>query len=281
MFSKLFGKKKPEPTLTPASAAPAAPARAIPVYSAILERPSRTLPAGLVERESSPQFTQHRDGWQQKLLSQPRPNDTQHVVTTLAVPGGGVATFDLPDGSARAGLYFSSPVRAADYKDSMGREGAPGQLLALTLPGFLQMMRDLEAQGVTAISFDRCPRCTEVTILQTAEITTIEQAWNVRCVYKAREISREQLYFAYALDAARDGHLDEAREVALEAAAHVTLEDPNLHLLLGQLGLALADTTLTAEALALLKLMKADAHAGKLATVAEIGAADFEGPDGE
>lgn len=281
MFSKFFGKKKSDsPKSVAIAAAPTRP-RAIPIYSALLEQPMRSVPEGLSERESSPEFQKHRDGWQAKLLAQPRPADGQPIITSLATPAGGVVTFAMPDTGAHAALYFSSPARAADYKDAMGIEGEPGQILALTLPGFLQMLRDLEPSAVTAFAFDRCPRCSEVSVIPAHEVTTIEQAWTVRSAYKAREIAREQLYFAYALDAARAGHLDEAREVALQAAGHITLEDPNMHLLIGQLGVALAEPTLTADALTMLKVMKADVHAGKLALISEIGAADFEGPDGE
>lgn len=160
----------------------------------------------------------------------------------------------------------------------MGSAGATAQVRPLPLPGFLTMLRELELAGILDLSFDRCPRCASVSVVPAESIQTIEQAWAFRCTAKGAEIARAQLYFAYALDAARAGQLDEAREVGLEAVGHVTFEDPNMHLLLGQVGVAAANAALTGEAMTMLAHLRAEPHAAKLASAMEAGVSDFEGP---
>lgn len=273
MFSKLFGKKKPE---TPATPPP--PPRQVPLYAALIEKPTRDVPQNLKTNEESPEFAEWQKKWQEKLRGQKRPADDQPVLTTLAA-GDHMATFAMPDTGERAALFFSSPLRAADYKDCMGQESADAQIPMLPLAGFVKMLRDLEGAGVTHFAFDRCPRCTGATVAEAAAVQTVEDAWAVRSQYKGAEIAREKLYFEYALDAARTGHLEEAREVALQAVSHITTEDPNMHLLIGQIGVALAETQLHQDAIAMLQMLKAEPYVAKLKTVIEIGAADFDGPD--
>jgi hypothetical protein len=87
------------------------------------------------------------------------------------------------------------------------------------------------------------------------------------------------LYFAYALRSARAGQLEVARDVALEAVGHVSLEDPRPHLLLGELAVALRDRTLLQEAQAFLRFFKHERWGQKLARAVQSGQALFE--DGE
>lgn len=281
MFRNLFGRKKPDAP-APAAATPAlaaAPARReVPVYTALLETPSRTLPAALKEREASDTFVKYRDAWQQKLLGGTRPTDSQPAFASLVRPPSGVVTMTIPPEETPVALVFSSPLRAMDYRDAVGLPAGEVQLLALPLPGLVKMLRDLEPVGITRLAFDRCPRCAIGLLVDGAGISNVEKAWEMRCIHKATEVAREQLYFSYALDAARAGHLDEAREIALEAAGHVTLEDPNLHLLIGQIGVATGDSALATEAVQLLRMLGAGAHEAKLVSVISAARADFEGP---
>ena len=95
---------------------------------------------------------------------------------------------------------------------------------------------------------------------------------------KGQARARQELYLARALELARAGRIETARELALEMAGHVTLEDPDTHLLLGQIAVGLGDRTLLAEARALLRAQGAEAWEKKLDAVALSGAPDFEAP---
>jgi hypothetical protein len=53
----------------------------------------------------------------------------------------------------------------------------------------------------------------------------------------------------------RAGRLKEARDVTLQAVGHASLEDPRLHLLLGQLAVGLGDGPLLREAKAFLHFL--------------------------
>lgn len=275
MFSKLFGKKKPEP-----AAVPPAPPRLVPMYAELLAKPNRTVPANLTTNLESAEFADFQAKWQDKLRAARRPADDALLVAMLRA-GQSLATFAMPDTGGRAALFFSSPLRAADYKDHMGTEGAAAEIALLTLEQFAKTLRDLEGAGLQHFSFDRCPRCTGATVVESAGVQSADDAWAARARFKGAEMASEKLHFQFALDASRAGHLEEAREVGLHAVSHVTIEDPNMHLLLGQVGVALADTTLANDALAMLKFLQAAPYVAKLSTVIEIGAADFEGPDAE
>jgi hypothetical protein len=84
------------------------------------------------------------------------------------------------------------------------------------------------------------------------------------------------LYFAYALQLARAGHLETARDVALETVGHVSLEDPRPHLLLGELGVALGERTLIDEAQEFLRFLKQNAWERNLAEIVRTGRPTFQ-----
>ena len=66
-----------------------------------------------------------------------------------------------------------------------------------------------------------------------------------------------------------------ARDVVLETVGHVSMGDPDAHLLLGQLAVGLKDRTLLAEARAFLDYLEAGRWRKKLDDVDRTGNADF------
>jgi hypothetical protein len=75
------------------------------------------------------------------------------------------------------------------------------------------------------------------------------------------------------------GHHVAARDVLLESVGHVTMSDPDTHLLLGQLGVAMNDDELVREAHEYLRFFGSGAWDRKLEQVEMQGRADFEGPE--
>jgi len=73
--------------------------------------------------------------------------------------------------------------------------------------------------------------------------------------------------------------LEVARDVALEAIGHVTLEDPRLHFLLGQLALGLSDRVLLREARAHMAFFRQDMWEQRLDRSVRSGSPEF--PDFE
>ena len=138
------------------------------------------------------------------------------------------------------------------------------------------MLRDLEASGVEAFTLDRCPRCETVTVIGSNSAKTADDLLTLWAIFKATELARADLYFAFAVDSARAGKLEVARSVAFETIGHVTVEDPRPHLLLGQLGVGLKDRRLVDEAKAFLRFLEFDEWERKLDHVARSGSLDFE-----
>jgi len=98
-------------------------------------------------------------------------------------------------------------------------------------------------------------------------------------ISRSADLARTELYLDYARAAALGGKRTVARDVALETVAHVGLEDPRVHYLLGQLAVALEDKEMLREARAFLKFLKHESWEQKLDEVARGGAPDFEVPD--
>ena len=90
----------------------------------------------------------------------------------------------------RAAARCSSLAAAPRTKDAMGRESADAQIPMLPLAGFVQMLRDLEAAGVTHFAFDRCPRCTGATVAEAAAVQTVEDAGRAQPVQGRRGRAR-------------------------------------------------------------------------------------------
>jgi hypothetical protein len=100
----------------------------------------------------------------------------------------------------------------------------------------------------------------------------------VWAIQKASEILRAELYLAYASGLARRGQLDAARDVALETVGHVTMENPRVHLLLGQLAVGLGDRPLLREAKTCLRVFGFQQWEEKLDRVVKSGSPDYAGP---
>ena len=274
MLDWLLGRKKGA-TEPGGAALRAAAKREVPLYARLVARPTRTLPDDLAAQEQGETHRREIDACLRELSRAPVPSNDAVVLTSLVSGPKGVVTIHAADGE-RAALHFSSPLRAADYRDAAGDGAARWQYIALTIPGMLRMLRDLERMGITSFCLDRCPRCDLAVFIQSGTVATAEQVWAALQVSAANKLARSRLYLTYALSAACAGRITEALEVALECAGHVTLEDPNVHLLLGRIGVALKDPVLADEARALLMLIGARAYAEKLDQAVASGATDFE-----
>jgi hypothetical protein len=140
------------------------------------------------------------------------------------------------------------------------------------------MLPHIEASGIETIALDRCPRCSIFTTVATCSLKTSDDLIGLCCIFKATLLARGDLYFSYALESARAGRIEIARDVALETVGHVNLEDPRPHLLLGQLAVKLRDRELLREAKSFLQFFKLDRWGRKLDQVVRSGSPDFEDP---
>lgn len=142
------------------------------------------------------------------------------------------------------------------------------------------MLRDLRKDAaVETFTLDRCPRCPLFTAFESKSIKSAADLLEVWGITKATEQSRADLYVSYAVESARGGELERARDVALEAVGHVSLEDARLHLLLGQIAVALADPVLLREARQFLRFFRLIPWELKLYEVETSGTPDFADPE--
>jgi hypothetical protein len=253
----------------------------LPCYSGLLSSPTRGLPAELQEQEASEFFTTRRETIANQLDESARrtPHDEPFFTELVNAKGRGVVTLDLPDDGGRCLAVFSTPIRAADYVQTILNAGLSVQYLRSSPLELTQMLHDLAQARVQTFTLDRCPRCNMFSAIGSGSIKTADDLLNIWAIFKATELARANLYFEYAVELSLRGQLEDARDVALETVGHVTMEDPRLHLLLGQLGVGLRDRKLVGEAKAFLGFLKLEKWERKLDSVVTTGLPDFADPD--
>lgn len=251
----------------------------VPHYSALKATPTRGLPPEVGEDEESQSFKARRDTLEQALLDPVRrPPIEAPLFTELLAKERGVVTLTLPNDGAHCVPVFSTPFRAADYIRTLLNHGPRAHYLSSSPLQFVHMLRDLEEIGIGRLTLDRCPRCPILTAIDSRSIKVPDDAVRVWAITKSTEIARAELYYTHALESARAGFLELAWDVALEAVGHVTMEDPRLHLLLGQVTIGLGDRRLLGEAKAFLDFFNFESWRRKLGQVEESGALDFADP---
>jgi hypothetical protein len=217
---------------------------------------------------------------QQSLLEPPRrpPDDRPLFTYFVATEKLGVITFALPTGE-RCLPMFTSPIDAGEYRRVLLSGGPPNQYMVSNASQVLVMLRDVERAGVTQLAVDRCPRCKVVASFQTAQMRSEDDIIKVWSIHVATKMSRAQLYLTYAVNQARVDRLAVARDVALAAAGHVTLDEPMIHLLIGEVAVALKDKALLSEAKAFLRYLHQDALLERLAQAERGGPTDLQPPE--
>jgi hypothetical protein len=251
----------------------------LPTYSELRSVRTRALPSELKDKEASIVFSTGRDALRQELLLPHRRPAADATLFTELVSSvrHGVVTFALPKGG-RCLPVFTTPFRASDYREVLVDGDPTMGYLVSTPAGLLKMLRDIEKVGIETLALDRCPRCPTFTAISTSSLKSVDDLVTVWSISKSTELARLELYAAHARELARAGHLTLAKDVALETVGHINWEDPRLHLLLGELGVALGEPTLTREATGCLRFLKLDRWERKLQEVVESGAANFELP---
>ncbi len=252
----------------------------LPEYSALRLTPTRGVPPDLKEAEDSESFATSQENLQCELRKPPRrPLDDEPLfMELLEAKGSGVVTLTLPDDGGRCLPVFSTPLRAFDYVQTLLARGPAVRYLYSSPLELVQMFHDIEAMGIKTLALDRCPRCSIFTNVGTSSLKTSDDLIGVWSIFKATQLVRGDLYFSYALEAARAGRIEIARDVALETVGHVDLEDPRPHVLLGQLAVKLRDQELLREAKKFLRFLKLDRWERKLDQVVQSGSPDFEDP---
>lgn len=229
----------------------------MPEYSGARGMPSRGVPCHRSDQEANEAFSARCDSIQHWLCESPRRPQVESPLFVEIVTGNSQSVLTIErTKDSHCMPVFSSPFRAADYVRTLLASGPPIAYLSSSPLELLAMCRDLRQVGIDAFTLDRCPRCEAFCTISTASMTTTDDVINCWSIIKSIELARLEQFLKYAQAAARAQQFYTARDVLLEAAAHVSVEDPRLHLSLGQVALALHDSELLHEAKTFLRFLK-------------------------
>ena len=253
------------------------PPRELPTYRALAWAATRALPDDLLRGEDEARAATG-DRRLEQIESLPRrPADDDPLYTGLVTgtpPRIGFATAQAADGPCW--LMFTTPLRAAHYRDQVPttttREVG---YLALTAIEFVRAMTCARRAGVQRFVVDPCAFCPHGLAVAGHDMRRPHDAIAIWSISRAQIELRTHVFMTYALGKARATRFEEARDVALSAVAHVTAEEPQLHLLLGHLGVALGARSLVREARTCLEFLGRDALAAALADAQRDRAPDF------
>ena len=255
----------------------------LPEYSAAGKMPSRGVPCGLSEQEAKEAFSRRRDSFERWLCEPPRrpQPESQLFVEILNHNREAFVTIERSAGS-HCLVVFSSRVRAAEYMRTLLPSESVNYLSSSPLE-LVTLLRDAREVGIDGFTLDRCPRCDTFNVISNASTITIDDIITCWSVVKAMELARLELHLTYAQACARAQQFYSARDVLLEAAAHVSLEDPRLHWSLGQVAVALYDDELLREVKSFLRFFELKSWEGRLDRIAESRSLDldFVGDAGE
>lgn len=252
----------------------------VPHYSALRETPTRGRPPDLIQQEQSPAFSARCEALQHALLdTEQRPQANIPLFTELIDTDGNFVSLPLPEHRSPCIPVFSTPFRAADYRRTLLKRNPRLQYLCTSPVQFIPMLRDFENAGIEWVALDRCPRCSALSIIGTSSIKGPDNAIEIWAITQAAKLARTELYYTHALASARAGRLELARDVGLEAVGHVTMEDPRLHLLLGQVAIGLGDGVMLKEAKAFLDYFNNASWRVQLDQSEKSKVIDYAGPE--
>ncbi len=247
------------------------PHAGLPYYKALERNQPGRVRRDFSDLENSPEIAQLRTKFETELLSGPCcPKEDQRLLTTFIRYPAGFFTITLPN-SIPCLLSFSSPMRAAGYARAHARRMRL-KYLSSSAQEFAQLLGDLRRSGaIQDFAIDVCPHCLTFPAIQIKELITPADILKIWAICKSGELARESLYFSRAKEAAERGNLQEARDIALEAIQHVTIESASLHLLLGKIAISLNDKDLLRDAQTFLEFLRSEPALRELREVEQSG----------
>lgn len=248
-----------------------------PHYTRFSDVVELELPSQVETWEASEDFANTCESIARALIASGKRKGSGHpfFISALLPKNQGIASVQTRDGAMRrCAVFFSSATRLADYAQLLlgGIELAEVQF---TAEEFVESMRTLESGGIQQFTLDRCPRCWNFAVASTRSIRTTDDAIAHWSFVKAVEYARADYYYQLAERMLSSGDCKGARDLALQAVLHVTLEDPRFHLLLVEAGQRMNDKTLIDEARLTLKQLNVPAKGDLLRQASAFGLTDY------
>jgi hypothetical protein len=198
-------------------------------------------------------FTRHAE-LTDHLVGMVRAGSQSVALTTITTQSGGFVSL------ATQGLsilpVFTSSVRAIDYQECVAGPGT-ARVRHLSADELVSLFAD-GSQNITNWTLDPCPRCSMCNMYQAEQFQTPDDVFNVWAIARATTRLRTEVYVRHALELACAGDWRMAKYTLMCALQHVTLEEAQVHLLAGEIGIADGNRSVTEDASAWLRFLGFD-----------------------
>lgn len=246
--------------------APAAARPELPQYRCVRGVKTLVAPDDLLEREWAVLSSPARAAREAALLGPPhRPDPQDPLLFVIGRPdAAGLKVHALGADDGFCVPVFSTAVRAAEFKRVLTAVPAGMAYYSVSPTELLEAFAGHDEGGPRRYAFDPCPHCATAAAIDSSSLREPDDVIKCWAMSRASTELRAQLYLQYTLDAAYRGDFRLARYVGLCGIVHVTSEEPQLHLLLGHIGVALGHTALIRDAQQFLAFLGRDALAAAL-----------------
>ena len=191
-----------------------------PPYSLLEREPRRAHPEDLDAQEKSDEYKLRYKRLGSELCAQVTDENTPRFFHFLKEKGQQLQVL-TPEFNGGCLLAFSSALRAADYARVRVPEKKFDHAYSSPAQAAFGITELRKKVGTSHIVLDECPRCNIFTPVDTSNWTSADliRVWKLA---KAIEMTRCNLYLAYARVVAATGKFLKARNVLLELVGHVT-----------------------------------------------------------
>lgn len=204
------------------------------------------LQALLLEEHSLQRHNQLQDSLLESLKDIPKDSALLAIIrlgdsALLCLPGEVENPLCVP--------FFTSPLRAFHYAHViLGSESDQASVFFVSADRFLAILRDTIKHEIRSFTVDPGPTCDFAAAVLSSNMKSTSGIYVAWAVYSSTRILAYDIYMTRAKQLLQRGDTEQARDIGLGIIGCTDVDDPSVHLLLGECGLVLGDERLLQDA---------------------------------
>lgn len=229
------------------------------------KKSTQAKPAMSIHEAADPEMIERASELATEILQpENRPTDEDPLFTAIATQDAQagklrILSFGLADSQQRYLFLFSSLPRSVYYAErALGEESAQCHFQELSAANCAELVLDWMSAGITDVILDRCPHCETATAIPLPALKTTEDWFKMWAATQAARFVTYDRYVDQSLGALEEGRLADAASALVEVVEHLESARPEVHSLLGIIGVITFDDSLTQTARA--NLESCDEH---------------------